>query len=95
MTYKEKQAYDLRCRAEAVERQDELVTVELSVPVLWVIRDLIGIFGLGAGSGVPVHADMVRINAALPEARPVPGTPHVSGWAHEVAAAATAKGGTA
>lgn len=69
-------AYDLRCEAEAIAQQDDLVTVQLSKPVAWVVRDLLGLTELIPA--VRVKPDMLRLNAVL-GIRDDDG-PHVSGW---------------
>lgn len=88
--YEKQRAYDMRCQAEAVERQTETVTVQLSVPVAWFFRDLLGLDGGISGTlGIGTMQDMKNLNAALGEYRswrPPNGLPepHVSGWSEKM-----------
>jgi hypothetical protein len=75
--YDKKKAYKLRCKADAIERQDDTVTVELSVPVAWLLRDLLG-FCILDEIGVRTTPDMIRLNDQLGYRDT--DHPHVSGW---------------
>lgn len=77
--YHEERARALRCKAEAIEKSQETIQVDLSVTAAWLLRDLIG---LGPKTDISLTADMDRLNLALGH-RAV-GEPHVSGWSAEV-----------
>ncbi len=69
----------LRCEAAMLEAADQTVTVELSLPAAWLLRDMIGIHGLGNKTGAPLMDDMLRINEAVGH-RDLSTEPSVARW---------------
>lgn len=87
VTCDQRRAYDLRCQAEAIDAQAVTVMVELSLPVAWLLRDLLGLRGGLPMLGVRVRDDLERLNAAIPGYRAsvlhgLP-EPHISGWSEK------------
>lgn len=81
----------LRQSAAALEASPDTVTVELSLPVAWLLRDMIGIGQLaararvyGPATEVPMVGDLSRLNRVLGPR--IEREPHVSGWANLAAA---------
>lgn len=88
ITYRERDVYDLRCLAEAKEKLDKTVTVELSVTAVWLFRDLIGLGDISTSlGGVELGDDMRRLNDVLGYRPSAPAdelpTPHVAGWSRK------------
>lgn len=79
-SYKERKAFNLRCDAAAIEGSEELVKVEISKSLAWLIRDMIGIWKLSSAVNLGLEHDMSRLNEALGY-RTLPGQPSVSAWA--------------
>lgn len=85
--HNERQAYDLRCKAEAIVAREELVQIELSTTAAWLLRDIIGLKHVGL-QDLSLSEDMLRLNDVLgyrpsPLGRNFP-APHVAGWTQKI-----------
>lgn len=93
---------DLRNAAAALEALSIVKTVELSLPTIWLVRDLIGIERLseraqiyGHATQIPMRDDMVRLGEVTghrPVYRPTGiYEAHVAHWSEKAAAKAVGR----
>lgn len=80
----------LEDQVEALKVADELVTVRLSRPLAWLVRDLIGLCNFGrrigglTGAQLEFRQDMLRLNEAL-GCRDTSNRPTVMRWSRRAA----------
>ena len=76
----EERARALEVEAAALRASQRKVTVELSLPIAWLLRDMIGLHGLGNKVGVSTQADLDALNKAVGYRAESSSPPHVSHW---------------
>lgn len=84
MNYLETRARKLEVEAAALRAAQETVTVELSKPVAWLLRDLIGM-GVGLQLSIPMREDLLRLNKVLGARADLGARAHVSHWSSAAA----------
>lgn len=76
----ENRARSLELQAAALRASEEKVTVELSLPLAWWLRDMVGLgSSLDLLLGIPLDPDLYSLNDAL-GTRTIDGSVSVSAW---------------